>query len=102
VRVPVFTGHSLSINAEFERPITPERAYEILRATGGVVVDEVPSPLKAAGTDPTYVGRIRQDESVDGGKGLALFVVGDNLRKGAALNAVQIAEVLAQTVLASV
>ena len=95
VRVPVFSGHSLSINAEFERPISPERAYEILRATEGVVVDEVPSPLKAAGTDPTYVGRIRQDESVDGGRGLALFVVGDNLRKGAALNAVQIAEVLA-------
>ena len=94
VRVPVFSGHSLSINAEFERPITPERAYEILRATEGVVVDEVPSPLKAAGTDPTYVGRIRQDESVDGGRGLALFVVGDNLRKGAALNAVQIAGVL--------
>ena len=95
VRVPVFSGHSLSINAEFERPITPQRAYEILGATEGVVVDEVPSPLKAAGTDPTYVGRIRQDESVDGGRGLALFVVGDNLRKGAALNAVQIAEVLA-------
>jgi len=94
VRVPVFTGHSLSINAEFERPITPERAYEILGQTKGVVVDEVPSPLKAAGTDPTYVGRIRQDESVDGGRGLALFVVGDNLRKGAALNAVQIAELL--------
>jgi len=94
VRVPVFSGHSLSINAEFERPITPERAYEILRETQGVVVDEVPSPLKAAGTDPTYVGRIRQDESVDGGRGLALFVVGDNLRKGAALNAVQIAELL--------
>jgi len=94
VRVPVFSGHSLSINAEFERPITPERAYEVLRQTEGVVVDEVPSPLKAAGTDPTYVGRIRQDESVDGGRGLALFVVGDNLRKGAALNAVQIAELL--------
>lgn len=94
VRVPVFSGHSLSINAEFERPITPARAYEILRETEGVVVDEVPSPLKAAGTDPTYVGRIRQDESVDGGRGLALFVVGDNLRKGAALNAVQIAELV--------
>ncbi|MGC4173899.1 aspartate-semialdehyde dehydrogenase [Demequina sp.] len=94
VRVPVFSGHSLSINAEFERPITPQRAYEILGATEGVVVDEVPSPLKAAGTDPTYVGRIRQDESVDGGRGLALFVVGDNLRKGAALNAVQIAQLL--------
>jgi aspartate-semialdehyde dehydrogenase len=94
VRVPVFSGHSLSINAEFERPITPERAYEILRETEGVVVDEVPSPLKAAGTDPTYVGRIRQDESVDDGKGLALFVVGDNLRKGAALNAVQIAQLV--------
>jgi len=94
VRVPVFSGYSLSINAEFERPITPARAYEILGSTPGVVVDEVPSPLKAAGTDPTYVGRIRQDESVDGGRGLALFVVGDNLRKGAALNAVQIAELL--------
>jgi aspartate-semialdehyde dehydrogenase len=95
VRVPVFTGHSLSINAEFARPISPARAYEILAATDGVVVDEVPSPLKAAGQDPTFVGRIRQDESVDGGRGLALFIVGDNLRKGAALNAVQIAEVVA-------
>jgi aspartate-semialdehyde dehydrogenase len=91
VRVPVFTGHSLSINAEFERPITPERAYEVLRGAAGVVVDEVPSPLKAAGQDPTYVGRIRRDDSAQPGHGLALFVVGDNLRKGAALNAVQIA-----------
>jgi len=99
VRVPVFTGHSLSINAEFSRSITPERAYEILRSTKGVVVDEVPTPLKAAGTDPTYVGRIRTDYSVDDNKGLVLFVVGDNLRKGAALNAVQIAEVLAESIL---
>ena len=95
VRVPVFTGHSLSINAEFSRPITPQRAYEILAHAPGVVVDEVPSPLRAAGQDPSFVGRIRQDESADDGKGLTLFIVGDNLRKGAALNAVQIAELVA-------
>lgn len=95
VRVPVFSGHSLSINAEFERPISPERAYEILASAPGVVVSEVPTPLAAAGKDETYVGRIRQDHGVDDGRGLALFVVGDNLRKGAALNAVQIVELVA-------
>ena len=92
VRVPVFTGHSLSINAEFERPISVERATQVLGAAPGVVLSDVPTPLEAAGADPSYVGRIRQDTSVDGGTGLVLFISNDNLRKGAALNAVQIAE----------
>ena len=92
VRVPVFTGHSLSINAEFERPISVARAYELLAEAPGVVVSEIPTPLEAAGKDPSYVGRIRQDHGVPDGRGLALFVSNDNLRKGAALNAIQIAE----------
>jgi aspartate-semialdehyde dehydrogenase len=95
VRVPVFTGHSLSINAEFERPITPERAMEILATAPGVELADVPTPLQAAGADPSFVGRIRQDQSVDGNRGLVMFVSNDNLRKGAALNAVQIAELVA-------
>jgi aspartate-semialdehyde dehydrogenase len=94
VRVPVFTGHSLSIHAEFANDITPERAYEVLAAAPGVVVDEVPTPLQAAGKDPSFVGRIRADQSAPEGKGLVLFICNDNLRKGAALNAVQIAEEL--------
>ena len=94
VRVPVFTGHSLSINAEFERPITPARAREVLAGAPGVELADVPTPLQAAGADPSYVGRIRQDQSVDDDRGLVLFVSNDNLRKGAALNAVQIAELL--------
>jgi aspartate-semialdehyde dehydrogenase len=94
VRVPVFTGHSLSINAEFAHPITAERAHEILATAQGVVVADVPTPLIAAGKDPSYVGRIRQDSSVDGNHGLVMFVSNDNLRKGAALNALQIAELL--------
>ena len=94
VRVPVFTGHSLSINAEFARPITPDRARELLAAAPGVELADVPTPLQAAGRDPSYVGRIRQDSSVDDGRGLALFLSNDNLRKGAALNAIQIAEEL--------
>ena len=93
VRVPVFTGHSLSLNLRFERPISPERATELLAEAPGVELADVPTPLHAAGRDPSYVGRIRRDSTVD--HGLALFVVGDNLRKGAALNAVQIAEALA-------
>ena len=93
VRVPVFTGHSLAINARFARPISPERATELLAATPDVVLDDVPTPLKAAGIDPTLVGRVRADETVP--NGLAMFVVGDNLRKGAALNAVEIAELVA-------
>ena len=92
VRVPVFTGHALSINAEFERPISVERALELLGSAPGVVVTEVPNPLDATGQDPVFVGRVRSDPTV--AHGLALFVVGDNLRKGAALNAVQIAEAL--------
>ncbi|HEV7565858.1 MAG TPA: aspartate-semialdehyde dehydrogenase [Microbacteriaceae bacterium] len=95
VRVPVFTGHSLSINAEFARAISPERASELLEDAPGVVLTDVPTPLEAAGQDPSYVGRIRQDEGVPGGRGLALFISNDNLRKGAALNAVQIAELVA-------
>ena len=92
VRIPVFTGHSLSINAEFERSIKASTAEEILATAPGVELSEVPNPLAAAGRDPSYVGRIRQDESIDDDRGLALFVSNDNLRKGAALNAVQIAE----------
>ena len=95
VRVPVFTGHSLSINAEFDRPITPDEARALLATAPGVVLEEVPTPLQAAGADPTFVGRFRQDETVDGGRGLAFFLSNDNLRKGAALNAVQIAEIIA-------
>ncbi|MGC4933498.1 aspartate-semialdehyde dehydrogenase [Gordonia sp. DT30] len=94
VRVPVFTGHSLSINAEFERPISPQQAYEILSRAIGVEVVDVPTPLAAAGKDNSLVGRIRQDQGVPEGRGLALFVSGDNLRKGAALNTIQIAELL--------
>ncbi len=93
VRVPVFTGHSLAINAEFARPITPERAREVLAATAEVELVDMPTPLMAAGKDVTYVGRIRRDPGAE--NGLALFLSNDNLRKGAALNAVQIAEILA-------
>jgi aspartate-semialdehyde dehydrogenase len=95
VRVPVFTGHSLSINAEFERPLSVARATEVLRAAPGVELSDIPTPLQATGRDPSYVGRLRQDPGVPGGRGLALFVSSDNLRKGAALNAIQIAELLA-------
>ena len=94
VRVPVFTGHSLSIHAEFRDDITPDRAREILASAPGVALEEVPTPLQAAGNDPSYVGRIRADQSAPEGKGLVLFISNDNLRKGAALNAVQIAEEL--------
>ena len=92
VRVPVYTGHSLSINAEFDRPISVARAKELLSSAPGVVFTDVPTPLEAAGKDPSFVGRIRQDLSLEDGRGLVLFVSNDNLRKGAALNAVQIAE----------
>jgi aspartate-semialdehyde dehydrogenase len=95
VRVPVFTGHSLSLNVEFDRPLSVDRATELLAAAPGVELSDVPNPLQAAGRDPSYVGRIRQDPSVAGGRGLALFVSNDNLRKGAALNTVQIAELIA-------
>lgn len=98
VRVPVFTGHSLSINAEFRDDITPDRAREILASAPGVELDEIPTPQKAAGHDPSYVGRIRQDGSAPGRKGLVLFISNDNLRKGAALNTIQIAELIAAKV----
>ncbi|TDC37459.1 aspartate-semialdehyde dehydrogenase [Micromonospora sp. 15K316] len=93
VRVPVFTGHSLQMNARFARPITPQRARELLADAPGVALTDVPTPLRAAGKDPVYVGRIRVDETVE--HGLALFCANDNLRKGAALNAVQVAELVA-------
>ncbi|WP_425833694.1 aspartate-semialdehyde dehydrogenase [Streptomyces fractus] len=94
VRVPVFSGHSLQVNARFARPISPERATELLAAADGVELSDIPTPLQAAGKDPSYVGRIRGDETLE--NGLALFISNDNLRKGAALNAVQIAELVAQ------
>ncbi|MFV0435446.1 MAG: aspartate-semialdehyde dehydrogenase [Leucobacter sp.] len=96
VRVPVFTGHSLSINAEFERPISADRAREVLAEAPGVELSDVPTPLEAAGQDPSFVGRIREDQSAPEGRGLVLFVSNDNLRKGAALNAVQIAEIVSE------
>ena len=95
VRVPVYTGHSLSINAEFARPLSPERASELLDGAPGVKLVDLPTPLAAAGVDESLVGRIRRDPGVPDGRGLALFVSGDNLRKGAALNTIQIAELLA-------
>ena len=95
VRVPVFTGHSLSINAEFARPLSVARATELLSDAAGVKLVDVPTPLAAAGIDESLVGRIRQDPGVPDGRGLALFISGDNLRKGAALNTIQIAELLA-------
>ena len=95
VRVPVFTGHSLQVNAEFESPLTVARVREILTTAPGVQLEDVPTPLKAAGADPSLVGRIRQDEGVPENRGLAMFISNDNLRKGAALNAVQIAEIVA-------
>jgi len=94
VRVPVYTGHSLSITAQFDRPISVARAKELLATAPGVQLSDVPTPLEAAGKDPSFVGRIRNDESLPGGHGLVLFISNDNLRKGAALNAVQIAELL--------
>ena len=94
-RVPVFTGHSLSINAEFARPLSVARAVELLSDAPGVVLTDIPTPLKATGIDVSLIGRIRADEGAPEGKGLAMFISGDNLRKGAALNAVQIAELVA-------
>lgn len=96
VRVPVFTGHSLTIHAQFANPLSAARAKEILESAPGVQVMDVPTPLDAAGIDPSLVGRIRQDQSFEDGTGLVLFISNDNLRKGAALNAVQIAELVAE------
>ena len=95
VRVPVFSGHSLAVNAEFARPLSVKRAEELLADAPGVELSDIPTPLQAAGKDPSYVGRLRHDPGVDDERGLALFISNDNLRKGAALNAVQIAELVA-------
>jgi len=95
VRVPVFSGHSLAVNAEFERPMTVKHAEELLADAPGVELSDIPNPLQAAGKDPSYVGRLRHDPGIDEERGLALFISNDNLRKGAALNAVQIAELVA-------
>ena len=92
VRVPVFTGHSLSITASFDRPVSVAAATKILEDAPGVVVTDLPMPRAAAGKDPSYVGRIRKSEVIE--HGLSFFISNDNLRKGAALNAVQIAEEL--------
>ena len=94
VRVPVFAGHSMAINATFDRPLSPDRAKQILAVAPGVELDDLPTPLAVAGGDVTRVGRFRVDSTVPDGKGLALFLSGDNLRKGAALNAIHIAEAL--------
>lgn len=94
VRIPVFTGHTMVVHAEFEKPITPEQAREVLSNAAGVKVVDVPTPLAAAGIDLSLVGRIRQDQTVEDNKGLIFVVSGDNLRKGAALNTIQIAELL--------
>ena len=101
VRVPVFTGHSLAINAEFSRQVDADRAREVLAAAPGVQLSDVPTPLEAAGQDPSFVGRIRADQSAPAGRGLTMFISNDNLRKGAALNAVQIAELVAAKKLAA-
>jgi aspartate-semialdehyde dehydrogenase len=100
VRVPVFTGHSLAVHAEFAEDLSPERATALLAQAPGVALMDVPTPLDAAGADPSFVGRIRADQSAPAGKGLVLFISNDNLRKGAALNAVQIAELLADSLVA--
>ena len=97
VRVPVFTGHSLAINAEFASPMPVDHARAILRGAPGVELSDIPTPLQAAGRDPSYVGRLRHDPGVPDERGLALFVSNDNLRKGAALNTVQIAELLVRS-----
>jgi aspartate-semialdehyde dehydrogenase len=102
VRVPVFTGHSLAINAEFANPLSVARAKELLADAPGVILTDVPTPLEAAGQDPSFVGRLRQDEGVPNGRGLAMFISNDNLRKGAALNAVQIAEIVVAKLSAAV
>lgn len=94
VRIPVFTGHLLTVHAEFEKPITVERAEELLSDAPGVQLRDYPTPLDAAGIDDSLVGRIRQDQTVPDNKGLVFVVTADNLRKGAALNAIQIAELL--------
>jgi aspartate-semialdehyde dehydrogenase len=100
VRVPVFTGHSLAVHAEFADDLTPEQATELLAGAPGVRLMDVPTPLDAAGQDPSFVGRIRADQAAPPDKGLIMFISNDNLRKGAALNAVQIAELVSSQLVA--
>ena len=100
VRVPVFTGHSLAVHAEFGEDLSPEQATKLLANAPGVRLMEVPTPLDAAGQDPSFVGRIRTDQAAPPGKGLIMFISNDNLRKGAALNAVQIAELISSQLVA--
>ncbi|TQK76458.1 aspartate-semialdehyde dehydrogenase [Rarobacter incanus] len=100
IRVPVFTGHTLVVHAEFAQPITPQEATALLDGAPGVHLVDVPTPLQATGIDPSLVGRIRQDQSVPGGRGLVMVISSDNLRKGAALNAVQIAQLVADRIVA--
>ncbi len=100
VRVPVFTSHSLAVHAEFADDLSPQRATELLAQAPGVRLMDVPTPLDAAGQDPSLVGRIRADQAAPPGKGLIMFISGDNLRKGAALNAVQIAELVSSQLVA--
>ena len=92
VRVPVRIGHSESVNLQTREPLSAQRAHELLSAAPGLIVEDVPTPLRSEGHDEVYVGRIRRDLTHP--NGLAMFVVADNLRKGAATNAVQIAELL--------
>jgi aspartate-semialdehyde dehydrogenase len=94
VRVPVLVSHCEAVWAEFEKPLPPERAEELLAAAPGVRTLELPTPKQAAGIDDVLVGRIRRDPAAENGNGIALFLAADNLRKGAALNAIQIAELL--------
>jgi aspartate-semialdehyde dehydrogenase len=100
VRVPVFTGHSLAVHVEFANDLNPDEAIELLSRAPGVQLMEVPTPLDAAGQDPSLVGRIRADQAAPAGNGLIMFISGDNLRKGAALNAVQIAELVSSQLVA--
>jgi aspartate-semialdehyde dehydrogenase len=100
VRVPVFTGHSLAVHAEFADDLSPQQATELLARAPGVRVMDVPTPLDAAGQDPSFVGRIRADQAAPPDKGLIMFISNDNLRKGAALNAVQIAELVSSQLVA--
>ncbi|KAA8832318.1 aspartate-semialdehyde dehydrogenase [Bifidobacterium tissieri] len=96
VRIGVFTSHGMSVNAEFEKDVTPDQAREVLAKAPGVELNDIPTPQLAAGKDPSFVGRIRQDQAVDGKKGLSMFITNDNLRKGAALNAIELAEIVAK------
>ncbi len=96
VRVGVFTAHGMSVNAEFENPVSVEEAKEVLASAPAVELTDIPTAQLAAGKTPSFVGRIRVDQAVDDNKGLAFFVTNDNLRKGAALNAVELAEIVAR------